>query len=51
MRTYYPDDSDGRDTIHITLALGHRPDGRLAVTKCGGSGDLENLVGTVDVVE
>ena len=47
----YPDGPDGHDALHITLALGHRPDAGLTTTACGGSGDLEDLVCVVDVEE
>jgi len=50
MKTY-PDGPDGHDTLHITLALGHRPGAWLASITCGGSGGLENLVGVVDIEE
>lgn len=50
MKTY-PDGPDGHDALHITLALGHRPEAGLTTAACGGNGDLENLVGVVDVEE
>jgi hypothetical protein len=47
----YPDGPDGHDTLHITLALCHRPGARLTTIACRGSGGLEDLVGVVDVEE
>jgi hypothetical protein len=47
----YPDDPDGHDALHVTLALGHRPRAGLATIACRGRGDLEDLVGVVDVEE
>ena len=50
MKTY-PNGPDGHDTLHITLALGHRPEAGLATITRGGGGGLEDLVGVVDVEE
>ena len=47
----YPDGPDGHHALHITFALGHRPDTGLATTACGGKGPLEDLVAVVDVEE
>lgn len=47
----YPYDPDGHDPLHLTLALGHGPHARLAIITGRGKGDLEDLVGVVDVEE
>jgi hypothetical protein len=46
-----PDDPDGHDALHVTLALGHRPDAGLTTIAWGGSGGFEDLEGVVDVEE
>lgn len=47
----YPDGPDGHDAFHVTLALGHRSSARLTTAACRGRGNLENLVGVIDVEE
>lgn len=47
----YPDDPDGHDSLHVALALGHRSLAGLATIACGGRGDLQDLVGVIDIEE
>jgi hypothetical protein len=48
-RETYPEDPDGHDPFHVALTLGHRSYAGLTTIAWGGRGDLQNLVGIVDV--
>ena len=47
----YPDDPDGHDPLHVTLALGHRSWTGLATIAWGRGRNLQDLVGVVDIEE
>ena len=48
-RKTYPENPDGHDPFHVALALGHRSWAGLATIAWGGRGELQDLVGVVDV--
>ena len=47
----YPEDPNGHDPFHVALALGRRPCARYATAAGRWKGDLEDLVGVVDIQE